>query len=58
MQNKLKDEEQRAWYAKKAIENGWSINVMIHQIELMFYKRQVIIVKATNFETRLRSPQS
>ena len=56
--DKVKDGEQRAWYAKKAIENGWSINVMVHQIESMLYKRQVLTEKATNFETRLPSPQS
>lgn len=27
----------RDWYAKKAIENGWSRNVMIHQIESNLY---------------------
>lgn len=31
---------------------------MIHQIESMLYKRQVLTEKATNFETRLQSPQS
>lgn len=56
--DKVKDDEQRAWYAKKAIENGWSINVMVHQIESMLYKRQVLSDKSTNFETRLSSPQS
>ena len=56
--DKVKDIDQRIWYAKKAIENGWSINVMIHQIESMLYKRQVLSEKATNFDTCLQSPQS
>jgi len=56
--DKVKDDEQRAWYAIKAIENGWSINVMVHQIESMLYKRQVLSDKSTNFETQLSSPQS
>jgi predicted nuclease of restriction endonuclease-like (RecB) superfamily len=56
--DKVNDDKQRAWYAKKAIENGWSINTMVHQIELMLYKRQVLTEKATNFESRLTSPQS
>lgn len=56
--DKVKDDEQRVWYAKKSIENGWSINVMVHQIESMLYKRQVLADKTTNFETYLPSPQS
>ncbi|TWH60309.1 putative nuclease of restriction endonuclease-like (RecB) superfamily [Desulfitobacterium sp. LBE] len=56
--DKVKDGEQRTWYAKKTIENGWSINVMVHQIESMLYKRQVLADKTTNFETHLASPQS
>lgn len=56
--DKVKDDEQRAWYAKKAIENGWSINVMVHQIESMLYNRQVLTEKTNNFETHLPSPQS
>lgn len=31
---------------------------MVHQIESMLYKRQVLSDKSTNFETRLLSPQS
>jgi predicted nuclease of restriction endonuclease-like (RecB) superfamily len=56
--DKVKGEDQRIWYAKKAIENGWSINVMTHQIESMLYKRQVLADKTTNFETNLENPQS
>ena len=56
--DKVKDGEQRAWYAKKAIKNGLSINVMVHQIESMLYKRQVLSEKATNFKTHLSSLQS
>ncbi|HWQ72565.1 MAG TPA: PDDEXK nuclease domain-containing protein [Desulfitobacteriaceae bacterium] len=56
--DKVKDDEQRNWYAKKAIENGWSINVMVHQIESMLYKRQVLADKTTNFKTHLANPQS
>lgn len=28
--DKVKNEEQRIWYIKKTIENGWSHNVLIH----------------------------
>src|SRR5262245_47987407 len=30
---KVADVEQRAWYARQAIEHGWSRNVLMHQIE-------------------------
>ena len=31
--DKFSDNEPRLWYAQKAIEHGWSRNVLIHQIE-------------------------
>ena len=30
---KVKEPEQRIWYIRKTAENGWSHNVLIHQIE-------------------------
>lgn len=35
--DKLNDEMQRLWYAQKAIEHGWSRNVLVHQIENQHY---------------------
>lgn len=55
---KVKDHEQRLWYIQKATENGWSHNVLVHQIESGLYKRQVSAEKISNFEHRLPSPQS
>jgi len=53
---KLTSAEQRLWYARKAIENGWSRNVLVHQIESGLYRRQG---KApTNFTRTLPAPQS
>ena len=53
---KLTSAEQRLWYARKAIENGWSRNVLVHQIESALYRRQG---KApTNFTRTLPAPQS
>ena len=46
------------WYIKKTAENGWSHNVLIHQIESGLYQRQAIAEKISNFESRLPSPQS
>lgn len=56
--DKVKDDEQRIWYIKKTIENGWSHSVLTHQIESRLYERQVITGKISNFETHLASPQS
>ena len=55
---KVKDPEQRIWYIQKTAENGWSHNVLIHQIESGLYQRQVLVDKVSNFESRLPSPQS
>ena len=46
------------WYAKETAENGWSRNVLVHQIESGLYERQAIADKISNFENRLASPQS
>ncbi|MEJ5964535.1 MULTISPECIES: PDDEXK nuclease domain-containing protein [Eubacteriales] len=56
--DKLSDMEERLWYARKIAENGWSRNVLIHQIESGLYQRQVLAEKVSNFENRLPSPQS
>ena len=56
--DKVKDAEQRVWYIEKTAENGWSHNVLIHQIESGLYERQALAGKISNFETRLASPQS
>lgn len=56
--DKVKDPEVRIWYIQKTKENGWSYNVLIHQIESGLYQRQVLANKVSNFENRLPSPQS
>ena len=58
LMDKLEDNDIRLWYAQKASENGWSRNVLVHQIETNLYERQVIANKISNFENRLPSPQS
>ncbi len=54
--SKLKGREERLVYAQKAIENGWSRNVLVMQIETRLLERQGTAV--TNFEQRLPKPQS
>ena len=46
------------WYANKTIENGWSRNVLLHQVGIKLYERQAIADKAANFEKTLPRPQS
>ncbi len=55
---RVKDDNKRLWYAYKALENGWSKNVLIHQIEGQLYERQKQAPKISNFSLRLPQPQS
>lgn len=54
--NKLNNQEQRLWYAQKAIEHGWSRDVLEAQIDSGLYQRKRGAV--TNFERTLPKPQS
>src|SRR5271170_7320662 len=36
----VKSAQERTWYARQAIENGWSRNVLVHQIESGLFTRQ------------------
>ncbi len=56
--NKVKDQSQREWYIHQTVENGWSRNILIHQIESDLYGRQASALKTTNFPETLPSPQS
>ena len=56
--DKIANPEERKWYIEKSAQNGWSRNVLVHQIESGLYQRQVLADKVTNFENRLPSPQS
>jgi predicted nuclease of restriction endonuclease-like (RecB) superfamily len=52
----VKDPAERLWYARQAIEHGWSRNVLAHQIESGLFNRQARAI--TNFARTLPSPQS
>lgn len=56
--DKVNNLEERKWYIKKSAQNGWSRNVLVHQIESNLYQRQVLAEKVSNFENRLPSLQS
>lgn len=54
--DKLSTQEARLWYAKKTIENNWSRNVLVMQIETKLLERQGSAI--TNFEQSLPKPDS
>lgn len=49
--DKLKNPEQRLWYAQQSFQNGWSRDVLVMQIETDLYKRHGGAI--TNFERTL-----
>lgn len=53
---KLKNPEHRLWYAAKAVENGWSRDVLALLIDSALHERQGKAV--TNFAQTLPPPQS
>ncbi|MHB1606684.1 MAG: PDDEXK nuclease domain-containing protein [Leptospirales bacterium] len=54
--DKIKTQDEREWYAKAAIEHGWSRNVLVHQIETELHKRQGAAL--TNFHKTLPAAQA
>ncbi len=53
---KVKPPEERLWYARQAIEHGWSRNILVIHIESGLYRRQGKAL--TNFQATLPPPQS
>jgi predicted nuclease of restriction endonuclease-like (RecB) superfamily len=56
--DKVSDEKERIWYIFQTIKNGWSRNVLLHQIESKLFERQKKAKKVTNFRRTLVPPQS
>jgi predicted nuclease of restriction endonuclease-like (RecB) superfamily len=54
--DKVKLETERLWYAHATVQQGWSRNVLVHQIESDLYHRQG--KATTNFDRTLPQPQS
>ena len=54
--HKLKSPAERLWYAREAMEHGWSRAMLVHWIESDLYARQGKAV--TNFPATLPPPQS
>jgi predicted nuclease of restriction endonuclease-like (RecB) superfamily len=56
---RVKDNNQREWYARQTIENGWARYTLEDYIKQGLYERQAIETnKTTNFLQRLPDPQS
>lgn len=53
---KLKDNQERLWYASKVIEHGWSRATMVKWIKTGLYSREGKAL--TNFRKTLPAPQS
>ena len=51
-----KSPDERLWYARQAVEHGWSRNVLAHQIESGLHARRGKAL--TNFARTLPAPQS
>ena len=56
LMDKIQDIEQRVWYARKAVENGWSRDMMVIHIEQNLHGRQGKSI--TNFSNTLPKPHS
>lgn len=54
--SKVKNHNERIWYAQKTIEHGWSRNILIHQIESDLYSRDGKSIN--NFDKHLLPSQS
>ncbi|MBF0331971.1 MAG: DUF1016 family protein [Candidatus Omnitrophica bacterium] len=53
---KLSNDDERLWYAKKSMEQGWGRDTLVHQIKSDVFHRQGKAI--TNFKVALISPQS
>lgn len=58
LMNKTQSSDERLWYAKASIANGWSHSVLIHQIESHLYERQALSTSLNNFSRTLPKPES
>ncbi len=54
----IKDHSKALWYVRKTVENGWSRNVLAHQIDSRLYERQAEKPRIDNFTEQLPAPQS
>ena len=58
LMDKVKNADAYRWYAEQSAQNGWSRNVLVHQIESGLYERQALSGKVNNFAAALPPQQS
>ena len=58
LMDRISDVNKRIWYINKIVENGWSRNVLINQIESKLFERQNSVEKTANFMEKLDSPNN
>ncbi|MCE2929084.1 MAG: PDDEXK nuclease domain-containing protein [Candidatus Caenarcaniphilales bacterium] len=56
--DKAKSSEERTFYINSVITNGWSQNILVHQMESCLYQRQFKKTKIHNFHKTLPDSQS
>ena len=56
--DKIADNKKRKWYIEQCAKNGWSRNVLIHQIESGLYERQAIAEKSPTLKADFRLPKA
>lgn len=54
LMQKVKDKNIRKWYMEKCLEEGWSNDILVYQIDTDLYKRQVENVRHNNFNLTLK----
>ena len=52
----VRNKKERYFYIQKTVENGWSRNILMHQVENGLYKREGRAI--TNFKNKLANPLS
>ena len=55
--DKVKDPVQREWYIASTIENGWTRDTLVYQIESNLYQRQIATKKTANYDKLLPESQ-
>ena len=58
LMDRISDVNKRIWYINKIVENGWSRNILINQIESKLFERQNSVEKTANFMEKLASPNN
>lgn len=57
LMDRVKKKEQYIWYLEKTIENGWTRDILVMQIDSGLFERQNVL-KVQNFAGRLPDKQS